>query len=96
MALQNPTTGEYLRIDSINLNDSTNSISYSKYASLEHRTTGDTDFLHKQNGTVNSGALQTELEKNAASTKSITDNLKTAGYKAIKLDSFEFSDWESV
>lgn len=95
MALQNPTTGEYLKITSIQLGE-WSSINYDIYANLEHRGNGDTEFLHKKIGTVNSGALQTELEKNAASTKSITDNLKTAGYKAIKLDSFEFSDWESV
>lgn len=97
MALQNTSTGEYLKIDSLQISDgSMHSISYSKYASLAHRESGDTEFLHKQTGSVNSGALQTELAKNANSTKSILDNFKTAGYKAIKLDSFEFSDWESV
>lgn len=97
MAMQNPETGEYLKIDSLQISDgSMHSISYSKYASLEHRTSGDTEFLHKQTGSVNSGALQTELEKPADTTKSILDNFKTAGYKAIVADSFDFSTWESV
>ena len=97
MALQNTSTGEYLKIDSLQISDgNAHSISYSKYASLEHRESGDTEFLHKKIGTVNSGALQTELAKNANSTKSIIDNFKTAGYKAIASDSFDFSTWESV
>lgn len=95
MALQNPATGEYLKITSIQLGD-WSSINYDIYANLEHRENGDTEFLHKKTGTVNSGALQAELAKNANSTKSIIDNFKTAGYKAIVADSFDFSAWESV
>jgi len=97
MALQNTSTGEYLKIDSLQISDgSTHSISYSKYASLEHRESGDTEFLHKQTGSVNSGALQTELGKPADTTKSILDNFKTAGYAAIKADTFEFSTWSDA
>lgn len=97
MALQNTTTGEYLKIDSLQISDgNAHSISYSKYASLEHRTNGDTDFLHKQTGSVNSGALQVELGKPADQTKTILDNFKTAGYAAIKADTFDFSTWSDA
>lgn len=95
MALQNTATGEYLKITSIQLGE-WSSINYHIYANLEHRENGDTEFLHKQTGSVNSGALQTELNKNAASTKSIMDNFKTAGYPAIKADTFDFSTWSDA
>lgn len=97
MALQNTETGEYLKIDSLQIADnSKHSISYSKYANIEHRESGDTDFLHKQTGSVNSGHLQTELAKKSNADLSILDNFKTAGYNAIKADTFEFSNWSDV
>ena len=88
------TNGEYLRITNISLQDGyVNNVSYDIFQSKEHRTSGDTEFLHKKTGSVNSGALQTELDKTGDSKKSIVDNFKVASYTAIKNDTFDFSNW---
>lgn len=86
--------GEYLRIESIIIDSNyVCNVNYKIYANIQHRQTGDTEFLHSKFGNVNSGALQIKLNENADNTLSIINNLKKASYEAIKQDNFEFSNW---
>ena len=93
MALIGPK-GEYLRIINISLQDGyVNNVSYDIFANEAQRTAGLTEFEVKRSGSVNSGALQTELDKMGDVTRSIVDNFKVASYNAIKNDTFDFSNW---
>ena len=94
MALKNPTTNEYLRIERVTFDgEYCSNVDYKIYANEAHRESGDTDFLHSKSGSVNSGALQAEFAKKANPELSIIDNIKTAAYNAIKADTFEISNW---
>jgi hypothetical protein len=99
MALQSET-GKYLKIDNVRFDENyVADIGYSIYISKEHRDNRNSpeweDFPIKQGG-INSGLLQTELLKKADASLSLVDNLKKAGYIAIKGDTFEISSWSDV
>lgn len=95
MALTNPATGEYLRIEGLALSEnSVSQINYSIYANAAHRQSGDTEFLKRKSGFADSGHVADNFASIADSTLSIENNIKTAGYLAIKADNFEFSAWE--
>lgn len=86
--------GEYLKIESIVIDSNyVCTINYKIYANEEHRRNGDSEFLNSKIGGVNSGLLQTKLSELADANLSIIDNLKKAGYEAIKGDTFEISSW---
>ena len=101
MALINPIPNdgnkEYLRIKSVHTDfDYIFSMDYAIYLSKEQRNNPEAfpysiirDNLH-----LNSGALQTEMNKKADPNLTIWENVKRAGYIAIHNDNFEFSGWE--
>ena len=99
MALQSPN-GKYLKIVSTRFDeDYVSDISYKIYMSKAHRDAPDApeweDFPIKMGG-VNSGLLQIQLQKKADANLSLVDNIKKAGYLAIKADTFEISTWLDV
>ena len=96
MALINSADNRYLRIVSINVDSNfICTANYEIYVNKEHRlNVQNYPYYVVQNGHLNSGALQTELAKNADNSLSILDNFKKAAYIAIHNDNFEFSTWE--
>jgi len=96
MALQNKT-GEYLKITRVRPDSKGNpTADFDIFQNKSHRETGDIGFLKLKTGSINGGLLQKELDKTADPKKSITNNLITAGYNAIKADDIEYSSWVDV
>ena len=90
MALINPTDNGYLRITSISVDSNfICTANYEIYVNKEHRlNTENYPYYIVQNGHLNSGALQLELDKLADNKISIIDNFKKAAYIAIHNDNF--------
>lgn len=97
MALTDPITGEYLRIDSIRFDrDYICTLDYKIYANIEHRKEANASYRKARFGSVNSGKLQQFLNALPNPALSIIDNVLKAGYEAIKADTFEFSTWQDA
>lgn len=75
---------KYLKIENVDIKGN---IAYAIYASLAHRLAGDTEFMKA----LRSNTVVTLDMSNADPEKSIADNLKTAGYLALKGQ--VFTDW---
>jgi hypothetical protein len=98
MALVNSTTGEYLKIYDVHieLKNELHTISYIIFANEAQRQRYDnglSEYETVKRGIYNSSVqLNTAINVSANSSKSIKNNLLTAGYDVMKADEI-FSNW---
>jgi len=98
MALVNPTTGEYLKIYDVRveLKNELHTVSYVIFADEAQRQRYDNGLSEYENvkrGIYNSSVqLDTAINASADSSKSIKNNILTAGYDVMKADEI-FSTW---
>lgn len=80
MALINPNTQEYYKV--VEMKD--DRVYFEIYANKEHRDSGDTPYLIHRNDSEYVAGSSALLEELADPHKTIEQNLKTAGYVALK------------
>jgi hypothetical protein len=98
MALINPTTGEYLKIYDVHIELKNNMhdyqyIIFANEAQRQRYDNGLSEYENVKRGIYNSSVqLDTAINVSADSSKSIKNNILTAGYDVMKADEI-FSTW---